>query len=114
MVSSAMVAELVDDVEVNTGSRVDGICVSITSFAVKLGNAVAGSLGIIALTAVGYVANEVQTASTKTGMNLIINVVPGILFLVAGLFMARIRMNREKAAENSKILAERHSATKAM
>lgn len=106
-VSMALIAEVVDAMEVQTGQRVDGICMSVTSFAVKLGNAVAGSAGILALSLVGFVANEAPSAMTKTNMSIVINIVPGVLCLLAIFFMARINMNREIAAKNTAILDER-------
>lgn len=108
-ISYGLVAEIVDDMEVRTGSRADAIVLSVTSFAVKLGNALAGSVGVVLLSAVGYVANEVQSAATKTGMNVIINLVPAVLFVVAFIPFAMIKMSREKAAENQRILMERHA-----
>ena len=107
--SLGLIAEIVDDIEVRTGNRSDAIILSVTSFAVKLGNAVAGSVGVILLGAVGYVANEVQSASTKTGMNAVINLIPAILFVAALIPFFMIKMNRQKAEENQKILIERHA-----
>ncbi len=108
-ISYGLIAEIVDDMEVRTGSRADAVVLSVTSFSVKLGNALAGSVGVILLSAVGYVANEVQSASTKIGMNVIINLVPALLFVLALIPFAMIRMNRQKAEENQRILMERHA-----
>ena len=108
-VSFGMVAEIVDDMEVRTGKRADAIVLSVTSFSVKLGNALAGSLGVVLLGAVGYVANAAQTAGTKTGMNVVINILPAVLYLLAIIPFSMISMNRKKAAENQKILTERHA-----
>lgn len=105
-----LIAEIIDDMEVRTGNRADAIVSSVTSFAVKLGNAIAGSAGIAVLVAVGYVANEVQSAATKTSMNAVINIVPGVLYLIAIIPFALIKMNNKKAAENTKILQERRVA----
>ena len=109
-ISFGLVAEIVDDMEVRTGNRADAIVLSVTSFSVKLGNALAGSLGVILLGAVGYVANATQTAATKTGMNAVINIFPAVLYLLAIIPFSMIAMNKQKAMENQKILMERHSA----
>lgn len=106
-VAFGLVAEIVDDMEVRTGNRADAIVLSVTSFAVKLGNAIAGSAGVAALAAVGYVANASQTAGTKIAMNGVINIAPGVLFMLAVIPFAMISMNNEKAAKNAAILAER-------
>ena len=108
-VSYALIAEIIDDMEVRTGSRADAIVLSVTSFSVKLGNAIAGSVGVILLSAAGYVANATQTAATKTGMSIVINLLPAALFLIAIIPFSMIKMNRAKAAENSAILAARHA-----
>ena len=82
---------------------------SATSFSVKLGNAIAGSLGVVLLGAVGYVANEVQNASTKLAMSGVINLMPAVLFLISMIPFFMITMNKAKAAENQAILQERHA-----
>lgn len=111
-VAFGLVAEIVDDMEVRTGNRADAIVLSVTSFSVKLGNAIAGSVGVAALAAVGYVANATQSAGTKMAMNGVINIAPGVLFLLAIIPFAMIRMNNEKAAKNAAILAERAAQKK--
>ena len=107
--SYGLIAEIIDDMEVRTGSRADAIVLSVTSFSVKLGNAIAGSLGVILLAAAGYVANETQTAATKTGMSVVINLLPAGLYLLALIPFSMIKMTRAKAAENQAILSARHA-----
>lgn len=107
-----LIAEIIDDMEVRTGNRADAIVSSVTSFAVKLGNAIAGSAGIALLVAVGYTANEIQSTATQTAMNAVINIIPGILFLIAIIPFTMIKMNNQKATDNSRILSERRKAAK--
>lgn len=109
-IAFGLIAEIIDDMEVRTGKRADAIVLSVTSFAVKLGNAIAGSVGILALSAVGFVANAELTAGTKVAMNGVINLGTGVLFLLACIPFAMIKMNNAKAKENTRILEERHSA----
>ena len=111
-VSYGLVAEIVDDMEVRTGSRADAIVLSVTSFSVKLGNAVAGSLGVALLGAVGYVANTTQSAATKGGMSMVINLLPAALYLAALIPFSMIKINRKKVEENQAILSARHSEEK--
>lgn len=108
-----LIAEIIDDMEVRTGKRADAIVSSVTSFSVKLGNAVAGSVGIMALAAVGFVANTQHSESVKMAMSAVINIAPGILFLLAIIPFALIKMNNKKASENMEILAERREKRKA-
>ena len=42
-------------------------------------------------------------------MNAVINLFPAILYLLAIIPFCMISMNRKKAAENQKILTERHA-----
>lgn len=112
-VSYGLVAEIVDDMEVRTEKRADAIVLSVTSFSVKLGNAVAGSLGVILLGMVGYIANATQDAATKNGMNMVINLLPAVLYLLALIPFSMIKMNRKKAEENQAILNARHSGEQA-
>lgn len=112
-VSFGLVAEIIDDMEVRTGKRADAIVLSVTSFSVKLGNAIAGSLGIVLLGAAGYVANATQTAGTKVGMNMVINLMPAALFLLAIIPFTMIKMNRAKALENQAILMKRQAEKEA-
>ena len=107
--SYGLVAEIIDDMEVRTGKRADAIVLSVTSFAVKLGNAVAGSVGVLLLGAVGYVANAVQSSGTKFAMNGVINLIPAVLFIFTIIPFARITMNKQKAAENQAILMQRNA-----
>lgn len=103
-----LIAEVVDDMEVRTGSRADAIVLSVTSFSVKLGNALAGSLGVVILAAVGYTANAQQTPPVKLAMNAVINILPSVLFLLAIIPFLMIKMDNKKAAKNTKILLERN------
>lgn len=105
--SFALIAEIIDDMEVRTGKRADAIVLSVTSFSVKIGNALAGSLGVVILAAVGFVANTHHTEAVKFAMNGVINILPAILFLITLIPFGMIKMNGAKAAENQKILMQR-------
>lgn len=105
-----LTAELVDQVEINTGIRADGTGYSIFSFATKLGNAFGGSILVMILGAVGYVANQPATAAVQTNMSVVINLVPMGLYLVALIPLLMITMNNKKAKENTEILAAKRNA----
>lgn len=105
-----LTAELVDQVEINTGIRADGTGYSIFSFATKLGNAFGGSILIMILGAVGYVANQAATPVVQTKMSIVINLVPMGLYLVALIPLLMITMNNKKAKENTKILEAKRRA----
>ena len=107
--SYGLIAEIVDDMEVRTGKRADAVVLSVTSFSVKVGNALAGTVGVLLLGAVGYVANAVQSPETKVAMNAVINLVPALLLLLATIPYFFITMSREKAAKNQEILTAKHA-----
>lgn len=101
-------AEIIDDNWIRTGVRSDGIIVSCISFSTKMGNAIGGSIGILALSAVGYVANSQNLgAAVLTKMDMVINFAPAALFILAALFFVCVGMTKEKAKENEGIIAKK-------
>ncbi|WP_240418071.1 MFS transporter [Paenibacillus periandrae] len=79
----AFVTDVIDYHEYVTGLREDGTVYSVYSFSRKVGQAIAGGIGGVALTAVGYDAtHKVQTQSALDGIHTIATLVPGIVFLV--------------------------------
>lgn len=94
-------AEIIDDNWLRTGKRSDGIIVSCISFSTKMGNAVGGSIGILALGAVGYVANATDlSAQVLTRMDMVINFAPAAFYVLAAIFFACIGMTNAKSKEN--------------
>lgn len=94
-------AEIIDDNWLRTGVRSDGVIVSCISFSTKMGNAVGGSIGVLALSAVGYVANSQNLSATVlTNMDRVINFAPAAFFIVAAIFFACVGMTKEKAKAN--------------
>jgi len=79
----SMVADSVDYMELKTGVRTDGTAYATYGLATKLGNALGGALGVLIMAAFGYVANAQQTPEALRGINITVNLIPAILFLVA-------------------------------
>lgn len=79
----SMVADSVDYMELKTGARTDGTAYATYGLATKLGNALGGALGVLIMAAFGYVANAQQTPEALRGINITVNLLPAILFLVA-------------------------------
>lgn len=100
-------AEIIDDNWIRTGRRSDGVIVSCISFSTKMGNAVGGSIGILALGAVGYVANATDLSSqVLTRMDMVINFAPAAFYVLAAVFFLCVGITNEKAKANeSKIKA---------
>lgn len=84
----AFVTDVIDYHEYLTGLREDGTVYSIYSMARKIGQAVAGGVGGIAIGAVGYHAGAVaQTAETLQGIHTLGTLVPAIVFAVVFLVL---------------------------
>lgn len=79
----SMLADAIDYQDEKTGVRTDGIAFAVHGLATKLGSAIGSSLGIMVITAFGYVAGEAVTASAKNGLNFTANLLCGLLHLVA-------------------------------
>ena len=104
-------AEIIDDNWLKTGVRSDGVIQSCVSFSTKLGNAVGGSVGILALGAVGFVANATDLgADVLTRMDMIINFAPAAFYVVAAVLFLCIGMTKDKAKANEAEIARRMAA----
>lgn len=107
LVSFGLGAEVIDDNWIRTGIRSDGVIYSCISFSTKLGNAIGGSIGILVLGTVGFVANTEMPAVILTKMNAVINFGPAFFFLLSAFFFTRIKMTNKKAKENEEIIERR-------
>lgn len=106
----SLLGDIVDDSWIRTGKRTDGVMFSSCTFATKLGNAFGGSVGILVLSASGFVANSNMNAATLTKMNATINIAPCVLVLLGGICFAAIRITNKQALENEKIICEMKEA----
>jgi GPH family glycoside/pentoside/hexuronide:cation symporter/probable glucitol transport protein GutA len=110
LVSYGLGAEVIDDNWLRTGVRSDGVIYSCISFSTKLGNALGGSVGILILGAVGFVANTEMSSSVLTKMNAVINFGPAICFLLSAVFFIGVHMTNKKAKENEALIEQRTAA----
>ncbi len=106
---SALIAPAIDDAEVKGGKRMDGTVFAMVNLFAKVASAVGGSIGLLVMGAMGYVANAEQTATAMNGINIAANVLPAAFCLIAILPIALYSLDSEKIQENTRILAERHS-----
>jgi sugar (glycoside-pentoside-hexuronide) transporter len=100
----SMTADCIDDNQLKTGVRSDGAIYSFTSLITKISNAIIGSLSLAALGYFGYVANAQQTPEAINGINMVVNLAPGILFLLATIPMFFYGITKAKAFNTSKEL----------
>lgn len=108
----SMVADSVDYMELKTGIRTDGTAYATYGLATKIGNALGGSIGVLLLSAFGYVANTQQTAEALKGINIVVNLIPAILFVVASLLCLLWRMTDEQADDIRIALNKKHEEIK--
>ena len=112
----ALITDVIDYQEVRTGSRDDGTVYAVYSWSRKLGQAFAGGLAGVALSAVGYdqeaaKAGEAQTQGAIDGLYMLANLLPAagcILVALALLFLYPLK--KKRVLENTQTLRERRVA----
>ena len=82
-----MIADSADYGEWKTGRRATGLYFSAAVFAQKAGWGIGAALVGVILSLFNYVANEVQTDTSITGIKLLVSVIPGILYMSCAVFM---------------------------
>lgn len=106
--SLSMVADAVDYAELKTGLRTDGTAYATYGLATKFGNACGGAFGILLLSAFGYqtgdgamfamqAADPAKFAQVQSGINIVVNLIPAIIFAVAGLCCFMWKMTDKEA-----------------
>lgn len=108
----SMYADSADFGEWKDGRRATGLLFSASSMSQKLGWAVGGAVTGWLLAFYGFEANIVQTALTKTGIQLMLSFLPAAGAVISMLFMFLYPLNEEKLKVISRELDERR-ATKA-
>ena len=101
----AFVTDVIDYHEYLTGLSEDGTVYSIYSMARKIGQAVAGGIGGVAIAAVGYQAGAAaQTAETLSGIHTLGTLVPaivlGVVFLI---FVFFYPLNKKRTLQLAEI-----------
>lgn len=110
MIIWAFISDVIDDQEVRTHVREDGIIYAVCSFARKLGQAIASALGGWSLAWIGYAEGSLtgQAPEVLDGIYNIATVVPGILYTIVGLSLLFIYpLSKKKVAENVATLKAR-------
>jgi GPH family glycoside/pentoside/hexuronide:cation symporter len=103
----SMYADVADYAEVKTGRRATGLIFSSATMAQKLGNTLANSLPLFALSAIGFVANDVNmTADTQEAILYIFALVPLVGSIVAVIALVFYNIDEKMIQENSAKLAK--------
>lgn len=119
LIQKEMEAETVDYIEWKTGTRVEGIMLSIMSFTGKIENSLSSSIGLAILGLTGYIQHTegslVQNRETNLALFLLTIVVPAVGYLLMLIPMhfynitgdGHRRMMKEIMARREKIAAEK-------
>jgi GPH family glycoside/pentoside/hexuronide:cation symporter len=83
----SMLGEVVDEDELRSGHRREGLYFGLFTFLRKLGGATAVALGLFTLEESGYVANQAQSPATLTTIRALTAIVPGV-FVALGAWVA--------------------------
>lgn len=105
--SLSMVSDSVDYMEYKAGVRTDGTAYATYGLATKIGNALGASVGVLLLSAFGYVANAEQTAEALKGINMVVNLIPAIVFFLAALACLLWNMSDKDADDIREKLKEK-------
>lgn len=107
----AMITDVIDDTEVQTGERSDGTIYAVYSFARKLGQAASSGLTGGLLTLIGYSQITAYEESVVNGIYNITCLVPALGFILLALVLKFLYpLGKKRVEENARILAEKHAA----
>ncbi len=107
----AFISDVIDDHELQSGTRQDGMIYAVCSFARKIGQAIASALGGWSLALIGYREGAMvsQTDAVKEGIYNIATAVPTVLYLIVGLCLIFLYpLGKRKVEENIRALREKH------
>lgn len=79
---SGMMVDAIDDFDDKYGYRNDGMAFSLNGTAIKIATAIANFVFLLVMGAYGYVGGGEITPHVQAGINLAVNALPGIVFLV--------------------------------
>jgi len=100
MLMWAFVSDVIDYGEWKSGIRQDGTTYALYSFLRKISQAIAGFVGAIGLSFIGYVPNTQQTPDTILGLQVLMILLPAIACLISFIiFKFGYTLTDEKQAE---------------
>lgn len=105
----AMVPDAINYEEDKTGVRSDGTSYATVSLSTKFGSAFGVSGGLLIMGAAGYAANAQQTEATLNGINITVNLIFGIMYLLCLIPLAAYPLTEEKSADILKQLEKKRS-----
>lgn len=95
----AMIPDAINYQQDKSGVRSDGTSYAAVSLSTKFGSAIGVSVALLIMGATGYVANTQQSASALNGINLTVNLIFGIMYLLCLIPLKIYPLNEEKNEE---------------
>lgn len=114
LMQKEMEAETVDYIEWKTGTRVEGIMLSIMSFTGKIENSVSSSIGLGILSLTGYIAHSegslVQNDATNMALFLMTTILPAVGYALMLIPMAFYNISGKDHKKMLEEIDARHKA----
>jgi sugar (glycoside-pentoside-hexuronide) transporter len=110
MIPWSMLGEVVDEDELRSGHRREGLYFGLFTFLRKLGGAAAVALGLFVLELSGYVANQPQSPGTLTTIRVLTAVVPAVFVALGAWVALGYPLTRARHDEILRDLARRATA----
>ena len=95
----AMVPDAINYQEDKNGIRSDGTSYATVSLSTKFGSAFGVSGALLIMGATGYVANAQQTQAALNGINMTVNLLFGVMFLLCLVPLALYPLDEKKSAD---------------
>ena len=113
LISWAMITDVIDDTEVQTGERSDGTIYAIYSFARKLGQAASAGVSGALLTMIGYTQATAYDTNVVNGIYNLTCLVPAIGYLLmAAALQFLYPLDKKRVDRNVQILEEKRQNAK--
>lgn len=110
-VTWAFISDVIDYHELQTSLREDATVYSVISMARKVGQAVAGGVGGVAIAAVGYdAALGQQPQEVLDGIYMLGTLVPGIFYGIIAVLLFMYPLNKQKTIQLSKDVEAKRNA----
>lgn len=110
LISWAMITDVIDDTEVQTGKREDGTIYAIYSFARKLGQAAASGISGLLLTMIGYTQATAFDPEVTNGIYNITCLVPAVGYVLLALVLIFLYpLGKARVDSNASELAKKRA-----
>jgi sugar (glycoside-pentoside-hexuronide) transporter len=105
-IGPAIIADVIDSDELETGKRREGAFVGIQSFVDKAAVGIAIFIGLQGLAYIGYIPNVEQTPTVVSGLIFLYGILPGVLHIIAIAIISKFPITPEVHLEIQQQLAQ--------